>query len=44
MYLKPCVSCHTQALAYVPDVYEGGRAFESVNDPTTYDVGLPPSP
>jgi len=26
----------------VPDVYEGGRAFESVNEPTTNEVGQPP--
>jgi len=41
-HLRLIIGSNREALSYVPDVYEGGRAFESVNDPRTYDVGLPP--
>jgi len=41
-HLKMLLGSNKESMAHIADVYEGGRAFESLNDPRDYEVGLPP--
>lgn len=41
-HIRVILGANRESLAFVPDVYQGGNTFESVNDPRSYEFGLPP--